>query len=178
MHAAGGWSEAVRVLQRALAEVHIAGVSSNVGFLQALAATQEFEANLVTTTFIEENMVRLCDPLAPGVQREKAVPVVIESNKLLPSHHDHGQLPAGSIPLTSPIRGRVTRLAVQVLGQISSGACVCVIPLGLCTKQTRILCSFYLFQVRARKHEDGDGAVCATRLCREAVVCGCRRCSG
>jgi acetyl/propionyl-CoA carboxylase alpha subunit len=68
------WRDAVQVLRRALAEVHIAGVSSNVGFLQALAATREFEANDVTTTFIEENMLRLCDPRAPGVQSDLRAP--------------------------------------------------------------------------------------------------------
>jgi biotin carboxyl carrier protein len=46
-------------------------------------------------------------------------------------HHQHQhqhQLPAGSISLTSPIRGRMSRLSDQVQGQIAAGACVCVAP--------------------------------------------------
>ena len=127
VHAAG-WPDAVRVLQRALAELHIAGVSSNVAFLQALAATPEFEANAVTTTFIEEHALRLYDPLAPGVQRERLVaPVAIQSPAILQQQQ---QLPASSIPLTSPIRGRISRVAVAAQGQVSAGGCVCAL---LCT---------------------------------------------
>jgi acetyl/propionyl-CoA carboxylase alpha subunit len=116
----------VRVLRRALAEMHIAGVSSNVGFLQALVATRDFETNDVTTTFIEENMSRLCDSRAAGVQSKRGPPAANEMIESSASGH-HQQLPAGSIPFTSPIRGRVSRLAVEVQGQITAGACVCVV---------------------------------------------------
>lgn len=115
----------MQVLRRALAEVHIAGVSSNVGFLQALTATREFEANDVTTTFIEENMLRLCDPQAPGVQSDLRAPMGVESIELSACQQQQ-QIPSGSIPLISPIRGRVSRLAVPVLGQLAAGASVCV----------------------------------------------------
>jgi acetyl/propionyl-CoA carboxylase alpha subunit len=124
---AADWRDAVQVLRRALAEVHIAGVSSNVGFLQALAATREFEANDVTTTFIEENMLRLCDPQAPGVQSDLRAPAGVESIEL-PAHQQQQQqqIPSGSIPLISPIRGRVSRLAAPVQGQLAAGANACV----------------------------------------------------
>ncbi len=132
VHAAR-WSDAVRVLRRALAEIHIGGVSSNIGFLQALAATPEFETNDVTTTFVEENMRRLCDAQALVVQSCPSAPSAPSVVELAPSHHQHQhqhqhQLPAGSIPLTSPIRGRMSRLSDQVQGQIAAGACVCVTP--------------------------------------------------
>ena len=129
---APGWAAAVQLLRRALAEVHIVGVSSNVGFLQALAATREFEANEVTTTFIEENMERLCDPHAPGVQPELSASTVNQSpSSQQQQQQQQQQLPEGSIPLTSPIRGRVSRLAVQVQGQVAAGACMCASPLHL-----------------------------------------------
>ena len=126
MHASG-FSDAVRVLQRALAEVNIAGVSSNVGFLQALVASPEFVASDVTTTFIEENMLRFCDPEAPGVQREQ---LIVPSFIQPPAGHCQQQqqqhIPEACIPLTSPIRGRISRLAVEVHGQVATGACLCV----------------------------------------------------
>ena len=139
------WADAVQLLRRALAEVHIVGVSSNVGFLQALAATREFEMNDVTTTFIEENMARLCDPQAPGVQPELSAATV---NQSLSSHQQQPQLPEGSVALTSPIRGRVSRLAVQVQGQIAAGACLCVRPLHLPAKSLSHACHALLLQVR------------------------------
>ena len=90
----------MRVLRRALAEIHIGGVSSNIGFLQAVAATPEFETNDVTTTFVEENMLRLCDAQALAVQSRPSAPSVVES---APSHHQHQpQLPAGSPPPPPP----------------------------------------------------------------------------
>jgi len=143
------WADAVQLLRRALAEVRIVGVSSNVGFLQALAATREFETNDVTTTFIEENMARLCDPQAPGVQPELSAATV---NQSLSSHQQQPQpqpqLPEGSVALTSPIRGRVSRLAVQVQGQIAAGACLCVRPLHLPAKSLSHACHALLLQVR------------------------------
>jgi pyruvate carboxylase len=124
------WSDAVRVLQRALAEVNIAGVSSNVAFLQALVASREFEANDVTTTFIEENMTRFCDPDAPGVQRQRLiVPAAIQPPVNHLQQQQQHQISAASIPLTSPIRGRISRLAVELHGQVAAGACMCAVPL-------------------------------------------------
>jgi hypothetical protein len=116
-----GWSDAVRVLRRALAEIHIGGVSSNIGFLQMLVATPEFETNDVTTTFVEENMLRLCNTKALEVLSLQPAPSVVDSPS---SRHQH-PLPAGSIPLTSPIRGRMCRISDQAQGQIADGACVC-----------------------------------------------------
>ena len=159
------------VLRRALAEVHIAGVSSNVGFLQALVATRDFETNNVTTTFIEDNMVLLCDPRAAGVQSERAPPVASQTIESSASCH-HQQLPAGSITVTSPIRGRVCRLAVQVNGQIAAGSSVCVVFLAPNQKTLLIL----LLQLCSREHEDGAGAICTPGLRLAAVVCDCGRC--
>jgi acetyl/propionyl-CoA carboxylase alpha subunit len=169
------WSDAVRLLRRALAEIHIGGVSSNIGFLRALAATPEFETNDVTTTFVEENMLRLCDAQALVVQSCPSAPSVVE---VAASHHQHHhqhqhQLPAGSISLTSPIRGRMSRLSDQLQGQIAAGACVCVAPCPSSTFYTILFtATLSVPQLRAGKHEDGVSAVCAPRLRCASVVCG------
>ncbi len=131
------WSDAVRVLQRALAEVHIAGVSSNVRFLQALVASREFAASDVTTTFIEQNMLRFCDPEASEVQREwQILPAVVQP----PVCHLHQQqdVPAALIPLVSPLRGRISRLAVQVHGQVAAGTSVCVVLIAFNTENCHV----------------------------------------
>ncbi len=125
----------MRVLRRALAEIHIGGVCSNIGFLQSLVATPEFETNDVTTAFVEENMLRLCNTKALEVHSLQPAPYVVD----LPSSHQQHQLPAGSIPLTSPIRGRMCRISDQAQGQIADGACVCDSPCSSSTFGTILI---------------------------------------
>jgi acetyl/propionyl-CoA carboxylase alpha subunit len=130
---ASDWKGAVKLLRQALAQVRIAGVSSNVEFLQALIATREFEENDVTTNFIANNMLRLCDVSKANLTNSAALnsinaPEHQHHHHQILSHQQH--LPAGSLPLISLISGRVSRLAVQERGQVGAGACVCVILLA------------------------------------------------
>jgi 3-methylcrotonyl-CoA carboxylase alpha subunit len=63
------WDEdrdaALRRLRRALADYHVAGVTTNVGFLGAIAAHPAFAAEEIDTGFIERHRAALLPPPAP-----------------------------------------------------------------------------------------------------------------
>ncbi len=64
---------AVRHLQAALAQVHIAGVATNLGFLTRLAHLRAFAAGRLDTNFLEHHRERLFPPPTPASGRELAL---------------------------------------------------------------------------------------------------------
>ncbi len=59
VHASGGFGDALRRADRALAEFRIEGVSTNAGFLRRLLALPDVAADRVHTRFIEDNIALL-----------------------------------------------------------------------------------------------------------------------
>jgi pyruvate carboxylase len=63
------FADAVARTGRALAELHIAGVETNLPFLRNLLAHPAFIANRIDTQFVEENLAELTAPPAEQVER-------------------------------------------------------------------------------------------------------------
>jgi acetyl/propionyl-CoA carboxylase alpha subunit len=69
---AGGFTEALARARRALGELHIEGIDTNVPFLERLLAHPEVEAGRLHTRFVEEHLEELLPPVEEGRAAEVA----------------------------------------------------------------------------------------------------------
>lgn len=85
-------TEALRMLRRALDEYHVAGVSTNVGFLRTLAANESFINAELETGFISKHFDELFPPIA------KPTPELLAQAALFIALRDHTSLSSTDIP--------------------------------------------------------------------------------
>ena len=129
--------------RRALAEFKIAGVATNIGFLQSLLGHPGVVAGETHTRFIEERMEELAqapdapklyfDTVAAAAAPKRAGAQIDASDPLAVLHHgkaeaardeeadDEVEGPEGTKPVRAPLQGTVIGLMVQVGDEVRSG---------------------------------------------------------
>ncbi|HSP36287.1 MAG TPA: carboxyl transferase domain-containing protein [Frankiaceae bacterium] len=116
-------ASATRLLRRALREVRIDGVATNVGVLAAVLDSPDFVPGGVSTQFFDRHRDALLQP-AP----ESLVPAPVPASASA-SAADHRSTPAatadlgpaGSTAVAAPLQGTVVDLAVQVGDEVAAG---------------------------------------------------------
>ncbi len=106
----GGFADLCRRSRRALEEVAVEGVGTNLPLLRALAAHPAFAAQNVHTRWVEESLAELLPAAGPDAQAD-AVP---------------GMAP-GQVALRSPLAGRLAQLPVAVGDLVPRGAELAVV---------------------------------------------------
>lgn len=92
-------------MKRALSEFHLAGLSSNREFLDALLSREEVRSNAFDTGFVDRHLLELIS--AAGVAEQQAIV--------------HDRLPDGLAAVYSPMRGIVSEILVTVGDEVHSG---------------------------------------------------------
>ncbi|MCC6435252.1 MAG: carbamoyl-phosphate synthase large subunit [Acidimicrobiales bacterium] len=150
VHHPGGYGAAVDKLYRALCEVHITGVDTNVGLLRDLVSTDGFRAGRLRTTFIEDWAARQAEEGSPraehraryvepqgsgdgaraGAQVDRDDPLaVLEYGKQQAADR---AIAAGTAPaaepgsLTAPMQGTVVEIAVSPGEEVRAGQLLAV----------------------------------------------------
>jgi acetyl/propionyl-CoA carboxylase alpha subunit/acetyl-CoA carboxylase carboxyltransferase component len=108
--AAASWPDVVQKAARALREFRIAGVATNIPFIQAVLAHPDFAANRIATDFIDSHVAALV-----AAAQEPARPLFFASGgaigeAALSSAAIAG--PAGSEPVPAPLQGTVVAIEV------------------------------------------------------------------
>jgi acetyl/propionyl-CoA carboxylase alpha subunit/acetyl-CoA carboxylase carboxyltransferase component len=118
------YADAVAKSYRALNEFRIAGVATNVGFLQNVLRNPDFAANNVYTRFIEDNIGKLVNEGADAHRK-------IYFDSKTSAHADAGsgdiQGPAGTAPLKSPMQGKVVSLDVVEGDSVARGQQIAIL---------------------------------------------------
>ena len=87
VHAPGGaFMDAVRRSRRALAEMRIEGLATNLALLRAIAARTEFESQQLHTRFIEDELATLlaqAQPFEPGTAASAAAPDEVQPGRIV-----------------------------------------------------------------------------------------------
>jgi acetyl/propionyl-CoA carboxylase alpha subunit/acetyl-CoA carboxylase carboxyltransferase component len=108
---AASWPDVVRKAARALREFRIAGVATNIPFIQALLGHPDFVANRIATDFIDSNVAALV-----GATKETAPPLFFDNRsavaKTTPASKGGVVGPAGSEAVPAPLQG--TMVAIEV----------------------------------------------------------------
>lgn len=105
------WSDVVTKATRALREFRIDGVATNIPFIQAILTNPDFQANRVSTSFIDRHVAALVD-----AAQSAAKPLFFE--RADKSGHDTARpedifvAPAGTVPVTAPLQGTVVSISV------------------------------------------------------------------
>jgi acetyl/propionyl-CoA carboxylase alpha subunit len=109
------YAAAVRRARRALAELRIEGVASNVEFLQSIVDHPAFAANDVHTTFLEEHAAQLA---GAGPRRRLASQAAIAGAQ-------EGVVeeppPEGTLAIQAALQGRLLSLDVQAGQRVTAG---------------------------------------------------------
>jgi acetyl-CoA carboxylase carboxyltransferase component/biotin carboxyl carrier protein len=108
---AASWPDVVRKAARALREFRIAGVATNIPFIQALLGHPDFVANRIATDFIDSNVAALV-----GATKETVPPLFFDNRsaaaKTTPASKGGVVGPAGSEAVPAPLQG--TMVAIEV----------------------------------------------------------------
>ncbi|MGB1243779.1 MAG: biotin/lipoyl-containing protein, partial [Chitinophagales bacterium] len=120
----GDFVDVVRKAKRALKDVGIEGVSTNVGFLGAILANLEFQSGDFDIGFVEENMQKLAQfiPLAPfkgGIHQNS-------SFKGEQGNEKKPQVPEGTISIASPMIGSIVNIEVKAGQKVQKGQALVV----------------------------------------------------
>jgi acetyl/propionyl-CoA carboxylase alpha subunit/acetyl-CoA carboxylase carboxyltransferase component len=111
---------------RTLCEFKIAGVPTNLGFLQNILRHPKFEANNLYTRFVDDNLAEL---VASGDHHNyyfetpsQTQPTTGRDTALLKSAASHiADAPEGSEPIVAPMQGTVLSLEVETGSSIAKG---------------------------------------------------------
>jgi acetyl/propionyl-CoA carboxylase alpha subunit/acetyl-CoA carboxylase carboxyltransferase component len=113
--------------QRALREFRIEGVATNLAFLQALLADEDFRANRINTRFVEERIASLVaranDNPPPLYFDEGASAKTTSAAPKSP----RAELPPGAIAVTAPLHGTLVSIDVLDGDVVRAGQSVGVI---------------------------------------------------
>ncbi len=83
-------AEAISRMKRALAEFHVMGVKTNIGFLSKAIETEEFKSGNYDTGFIDRNLARLRAPPADDEAKDLALLSVAIAHELRRLKSTHG----------------------------------------------------------------------------------------
>ncbi|MGP8119411.1 MAG: carboxyl transferase domain-containing protein [Xanthobacteraceae bacterium] len=121
------WGDAVAKAARALREFRIAGVETNIPFLQAILAHPDFVANRISTNFIDNHVAALV-----AAMKTAARPLFFAVGALDRDHApaatagDAGG-PAGSVAIPAPLQGTVVAIGVAEGDLVRPGQQIAVI---------------------------------------------------
>jgi acetyl-CoA carboxylase carboxyltransferase component/biotin carboxyl carrier protein len=110
---AASWPDVVQKAARALREFRIAGVATNIPFIQAVLAHPDFTANRIATDFIDTHVAALV-----GATKDVARPLFFATGDAAGEAAVSSRAgepvagPAGSVPVPAPLQGTI--VAIQV----------------------------------------------------------------
>jgi acetyl/propionyl-CoA carboxylase alpha subunit/acetyl-CoA carboxylase carboxyltransferase component len=123
---AASWPDVVQKGARALREFRIAGVATNIPFIQAILAHPDFAANRIATDFIDTHIAGLV-----GVAKEPARPLFFAgsgaSGDAFVASAAGVTGPVGSEPVRAPLQGTVVAIEVAEGDLVRPGQQVAVI---------------------------------------------------
>ena len=108
--AAASWPDVVQKAARALREFRIAGVATNIPFIQAVLAHADFAANRIATDFIDTHVTALV-----GATKEPARPLFFAGGGAAAEAAASSVAvigPVGSEPVAAPLQGTVVAIEV------------------------------------------------------------------
>ncbi|WP_293224601.1 carboxyl transferase domain-containing protein [Ottowia sp.] len=120
VHARGGFADALRRSQRALAEFRIEGLPTNVPLLRALAARPEMASQQLHTRWLEAALPELLDA-------SKSIAVCAQPAGAASQNH---LKPAADVPahaIVAPMPARLVQLSVAVGDEVPQGAEIAVL---------------------------------------------------
>jgi len=126
VHAPAAWPDVVQKAARALREFRIAGVATNIPFIQAVLAHPDFVANRISTDFIDTHVAALV-----AAAKEVARPLFFASgggsDKGVASSKTGATGPVGSVPVAAPLQGTVIVIEVGEGDMVRPGQQIAVI---------------------------------------------------
>lgn len=118
------WEDAVMKASRVLREFRVAGVETNITFLQAILSHPKFCANLISTNFVERHLAELISaadaPVHPLFFAADADTIVATTSRTKSG-------PAGSEAVPAPLQGTVVAIAVGEDDLVRPGQQIAVI---------------------------------------------------
>ncbi|WP_189687475.1 acetyl-CoA carboxylase family protein [Pseudorhodoferax aquiterrae] len=124
------FSDAVRRLQRSLAEFRIAGIATNLDLLRALVARPDFAAQDVHTRHFEAIAPELLATAAAIAEAERARDAALglaTAATAEPTAHAEQAAPAGTLAVRAPLSGRVVEVSVAPGTLVQPGQTVAVL---------------------------------------------------
>ena len=125
------FGDAVRRLQRSLAEFRIAGVSTNLDLLRALAQRDDFATQQVHTRHVEAIGQELATAAAASADAERARDALLGDARPVAAAPAVSALAEavdeGEVALRAPLSGRVVEISVQVDDIVRPGQTVAVL---------------------------------------------------
>lgn len=106
---ASDYAQAVHTAYRALCQFHIAGVATNIPFLQALLTSTEVLGNQVYTRFVDDHWSQL---IAASQKPHPQLYQQTAATHQRPTHAATMVAPAGSKAVTAPMQGQLSALLV------------------------------------------------------------------
>jgi acetyl/propionyl-CoA carboxylase alpha subunit/acetyl-CoA carboxylase carboxyltransferase component len=123
---AASWPDVVQKATRALREFRIAGVATNIPFIQAVLAHPDFTANRIATDFIDTHVAALV-----GATKETARPLFFASGgatgEAAASSKAGVTGPVGSVPVQAPLQGTVVVIEVVEGDMVRPGQQIAII---------------------------------------------------
>ena len=120
VHARGGFADALRRSQRALAEFHIEGLPTNVPLLRTLAARPEMASQQLHTRWLEAALPELLGA---------AKSIAVRAQPAGAASQNHSK-PAADVPahaIVAPMPARLVQLSVAVGDEVPRGAEIAVL---------------------------------------------------
>ena len=118
----------VQKAARALREFRIAGVATNIPFIQAVLAHPDFVGNRISTGFIDTHVAALV-----GASREMARPLFFASADAAggaaaaPKAGDPAAGPAGSVAVPAPLQGTIVAIEVAEGDMVRPGQQIAIL---------------------------------------------------
>ncbi len=113
---------AVGRAKRALHEFVIAGVETNISFLNALLENPEVAGRRTSTRFVEENIAALLTAAASWRPNDIAAPSAVKSAPVAAS-----AAPAGTVAIAAPMQGKIVSISVSPGDGVREGTAVAVL---------------------------------------------------
>lgn len=146
-HASGDFHRAVRRLQRALEEFHVAGVAVNTPFLRSLLRHPAFRNASFHTRFVDDHLAELVVPDDPAPVAPMAPAAADSPGKPAENANEPPDLPAGppepapaappserqtdtpqgAVPVPSPLQGTIVSVEVREGAEIKAGQLLAIV---------------------------------------------------
>jgi acetyl/propionyl-CoA carboxylase alpha subunit/acetyl-CoA carboxylase carboxyltransferase component len=134
----GGFRDAARKAMRALAEFRIAGVPTNIDWLQRVFALSDVQEGQIHTQFLEEQAAALSEGVTQaartvqiaGSRIDRNDPLAILGQGFAAVEPDPNYVepvaPEGTVPLRAPIQGAIVSISAKPGDLVSAGAQVLI----------------------------------------------------